>query len=369
MENDLIEAVSKIADTDFDPTATFGANSIAKRPSGSLTTGFYRPGERSENGAPFEVTPTTCPRFSGPSSGRTPSNDEKRYAWQLQEEYLAGRLGKNDEENSRNWNTAKWIDRLIRTATMPATAVKGSNLCTDNFFEVMPNDRWRGTGDNADPAENAGFEFEAINIDERDRERLALKLSDYDLVRLWDYFKECDESAKIDIDNLAGKADPLSECIDLPDPIERQTAIKVVRILMMGMRSLWHPVKRAITDHATMKSLGITQNVADGVAATVGRTRVIEGLRLAESIRKGLRRQERDFSMWLSQIRARQTMVHTPGLAAARRQASVDEIIREVIAVLPMPVRAPTGHYWNLAAGPVIKLPDNDDCRAEAIAA
>src|SRR6202022_27739 len=139
---------------------------------------------------------------------------------------------------------------------------------------------------------NDGYETEEVNIDESDKERLALKLSDHDLARLVDDLEEFDKLAKIDVNNLARNADPLAERIDLPGPIERQAAIKVLRMLMLGMRSLWHPVKRSISDHATMKSLGKTQGVGDGVEATVGRTRVIEGLRIAESIRKGLGRQE-----------------------------------------------------------------------------
>jgi hypothetical protein len=209
---------------------------FALRRSGSVTTGFLE-GERKLDGAPFKVT-TTCPEYLGQPSGRVPTDDEKRGAWQLQEEYLTGRLGKNEEENGRNWNTAIWI--------------------------------------------------------------------------------------------------------------------------------------------------------------AIGRQRVIEGLRIAESIRKGLSRQERPFSMWQNQIRARQIQIKKPGLTAARRQASVDEIIKAVLVAttpvismpmigdyepveiwqdndsdtltrssitpvksLPMPVRAPVAHYWNQAAGPVIKLPDN----------
>ncbi len=365
--DDLIKAVDKIADTSFNATDTFGANTIATRPSGSATTGFYRygnrSGERSENGAPFEVSPTKCPKYPGPPSGRAPTNEEKRGAWQLQDEYLAGRLGKNGEENSRLWNTAKWIDRLYRIATIPAEAVKTLNLSAGDWVDV------------ANPEEiSEGFGVGRVKIDERDKERLALKLSDHDLACLVDYIKDSDELAKIDINDLVRDADPLPERIDLPGPIERQEAIKIVRMLMVGMRSLWHPVKRSITDHATMKSLGKTQNVGDGVAAAVGRARVIEGLRLAESIRKGLTRQERaPFSMWLDQIRAKQIPMQKPGLTAARRQASVDAIIKEVLAILPdkslpKPVRAPAGHYWNQATGPVIKLADNDNCRVEAVA-
>jgi hypothetical protein len=376
MQNDtdeLIEAVRTIADADFDASDTFGANRIAKRPSESPKMDFYRPGERSEHGSPFEVTPTTCPKYSGLPSGRDPDNEEKRGAWQLQQEYIAGRLGKNEEENGRLWNTAKWIDKIIRTSMMPADAVKSLNLYADNFYEVIPDDKRRGsTGEDkaASDDENNGFEFSGVNIDLRDKERLALTLSDYDLLRLWDYFAAHEKAAKIDVSKLVGSADPLAERIDVPGPIERQTAIKIARILMTQMRSLWHPVNRAITDHATMKSLGESQNVGDGVAAAVGRARVIEGLRLAESIRKGLSRQDRAFSLWLDQIHAKQTPVTSAEWSLTNRYklGSVDEIVSGTLAVLskerlPMPVRAPTGHYWNLAAGPVMKLADNDDSR------
>jgi hypothetical protein len=182
-----------------------------------------------------------------------------------------------------------------------------------------------------------GFGLERVQIDESDKESLDLKLSDYELVRLVDDLRECDKLAKIDINKVVRNADPLPERIDLPGPIERQEAIKIVRMLRVGMRSLWHPVKRSITDHATMKSLGKTQNVGDGVAAAVGRARVVEGLRLAESIRKGLTRQERNFSMWLSQIRVKQEVVPSVEwrLSGRYKLGSVDEIVREVLAVLP----------------------------------
>jgi hypothetical protein len=116
-------------------------------------------------------------------SGRAPTIEEKRGALPLQNEYLAGRLGRNEEENGRNWNTVRWIDRLIRTATTPTNALKGSNLSTDNFFEVMPDDRY-GTGDNIDPKANKGFEPEPFSVDWRDKARLDIKLSDSDLLGL-----------------------------------------------------------------------------------------------------------------------------------------------------------------------------------------
>jgi hypothetical protein len=124
--DDLLEAVDKIANTSFDATATdtFGANRIAERRSGSAIKGFYRPGERDRNGAPFEVTPTKCPKYHGPPSGRAPTETETRVAWPLQNEYLADRLGKDRVENCRLWDTVKWVDRIYRIATLPKNATK-----------------------------------------------------------------------------------------------------------------------------------------------------------------------------------------------------------------------------------------------------
>jgi hypothetical protein len=353
--DDLIDAVETIADTSFDasaPVDTFGANRIAARRSGSEVKGFYRPGERDKDGDPFEVLPTKCPLYNGPPSGRVPTNEEKRGAWQLQEEYLVGRLGKNHAENSRHWNTARWIDKVIRTATMPAEAVKSLNLCTDGWSDAFSPDYKDQEG--FPDERNDGFGVTRFKVDERDKARLAIKLSDDDIASLTAYFKECDDLASIDTNKLVLKADPLPVRIDMPGSIERQEAIKIMRMLMVGMRSLWHPVKRAIVDHATMKSLGETQNVGDGVSATVGRTRVIEGLRLAESIRKKLNRQESDFSMWRNQVRAGQEQVTSVEWSLTNRYklGSVDEIISGTLAVL---------------SNPGAISPANDNCEMETL--
>jgi hypothetical protein len=400
--DDLLDAVNRIADTSFDATntplpastvaKTFGANITAERRSGSTTVGFYRglprpggkqplAGERSKDGTPLDVKPTKCPKYLGLPSGRTPNEEEKRGAWQLQEEYLAGRLGKNKEENGRLWKTAKWIDKHLRIASMPAEALPPLNIYVGDTISQNTEGAGAPTGQDdeaPDEAGNEGIEFERINVDvgetasERSMcvmdedgttRRLDIKTDGYELLRLIDDFEDIDELAKIDINKLALTADPLPERTDFPTVDQRAESIKIVRMLMLGLRTLWHPVKRAIGDHASMTSLGNTQN---GVAATVGRTRVIEGLRLAESIRKGLKRQAHGFSMWQSLIDARQEMVPLSGIAASQNMASVDAIIREVLAALPKPVRAPAGHYLNQAAGPVIKLPDaaNDNWQA-----
>lgn len=253
MDEAFLAAVAKTADTSFDASKP----KIAERRSGSAKTGFYRPGERSDRGAPFKVTPTKCPNYNGPPSGRTGNAAEKRSAWQLQEEYLAGRLGKNEEENSRLWKTAKWFDRHVRIATLPAHAVKGLNLYVDGWHDVIapankePEDELPDYGN--------GVEYEPLNINERDKKQLLLKLpDDYELARLIDYLNECDQIAKIDENKLAREAEPRPVQIDLPGPIDRQESGKIVRMLKLGMRSLWYPVKAAIIDHATMTALGKT---------------------------------------------------------------------------------------------------------------
>jgi hypothetical protein len=263
----------------------------------------------------------------------------------LQEEYLAGRLGKNEEENGRLWNTVNWIDRHNRVTKMPAEALPPLNIYVGDKISQSTEGTGAPTGpdDEApDEAGNEGIEFESINVGEADSDRsmrvmdengtehrLDIKTSDYDLLRLVDVIEDIDGLAKIDINKLAKLAPPILSQTDFPSDDQRAESGKIIRILMTGMHTLWHPVIRAIADHATMTSLG--QGKGKGVAAAVGRQRVIEGLRIAESIRKGLARQDRPFSMWQYQIRARQVPVRKSGLTAARRQASVDEIIKAVL--------------------------------------
>jgi hypothetical protein len=146
MDDEFIQAIDNTADTSFSAVKTFGRNEIAERRSGSERAGFYRPGERDKDGAPFEVLPTKCPKYSGPPSGRLPTDDEKQGAWQLQQEYLAARLGKNEEENGRLWNTATWIDKLLRLATMPAEGLPPFNIYIGDKISQSTEELERLTG-------------------------------------------------------------------------------------------------------------------------------------------------------------------------------------------------------------------------------
>jgi hypothetical protein len=365
--DDLIAAFDRIADTSFYASnieaEKFGDNRIAARRSGSTKQGFYRPGERSESGAPFEVLPTKCPEYYGPPSGRAPTGDEKRGAWQLQEEYLAVRLGKNAEENSRLWNTAIWINRHYAVTKTPSEALPPLNIYVGDKISQSIEGTGAPTGpdDEApDEAENEGTGFESINVghvdddgngmcvmDEDGTTRLLdIKTDDYELLRLIDALKEVDDFAKIDVNDLKREAPPLLPQTDFPGDDQRVESGKIIRMLMLGMRSLWHPVIRAIADHATMTGLGKTQGKGDKVAAAVGRQRVIEGLRIAESIRKRLQ-----------QITQRQVIDEASYWPARkleqRRIAVIDGFIGQVLTAV---------------AGNPLPIPANDNRCVEAIA-
>jgi hypothetical protein len=122
------------------------------------------------------------------------------------------------------------------------------------------------------------------------------------------------------------------------------------------MRTLWPPLIRAIADRVTMHSLGRSQGVGDDKAATVGRWRVIEALRLAESIRRGLERQKL-----------------APTTPARRKRTNVPSVNEMMPPLVAKPIRtlASSGSYLNQTAGPVIKLSDkplaaNDNHRFDA---
>lgn len=309
--DDLLEAVDTIADITFDAR-------IAQRPSGSTRKGYYRPGERSADGINFsmEVQPRCSPTKE--RTGRAPTDVEKRGAWPLQDEYLAGRLGKNEEENSRLWYTAKWIDLQYRVATMPAEAAKALNLYSGNWKEdIDPEDI---TGSEEKPA---SFGVELLGVSARDLERIKVRADAQTLVGLIAELNELDRVGKVDADKLLRGAGPRHTRVDLPCPDERAESGKIVRMLLVGMRTLWTPVKLAIHDHMEMYRLGISQGVRREPAAAVGRQRVIEGLRIADSIRKGIARGD-----------LRNTHPTTGPLE------SLDELIRDILVLLPKPLAA-----------------------------
>jgi hypothetical protein len=383
MDSEFIAAINATADTSFDPAnpinfitgqpitdpivrSLISKPTFAARRSGSSVEGFYRPGERDKDGSPFEILPTQCPPYI-PQLARVPTNEEKRGAWHLQDEYLAGRLGRNEEENGRLWNTVKWIDRHYRIATMPAEATPPFNI---HIADAILQDTGASTGsDDESPdqrQDNEGIGFERIKIGEADgagrtkvidedgvTRLLEIGTDDFTLLQLADQLDECDELAEIDVNKSA--RDLLPERFDFPvDADDRAESGKIIRILMAGMRTLWTPVIRAIADRVTMSSLGRSQGVGDDKAATVGRWRSIEGLRLAESIRRGLERQ-----------------TLAPTAPARRKRTNVQSVNEMPSVAAPMPVRAPSGHYLNQARGPVIMLKPlaaNDNQRFDATA-
>jgi hypothetical protein len=409
MDDEFLDAINATADTSFDAsriTCPVVLSLLAKprffpRRSGIATTDFLY-GERPLCG--FDFMPAKCPPYLGPPSARILTDEDKRGAWQLQEEYLADRLGKNKEENGRLWKTVIWIDKHYRVVRTPAEALPPLNI----YVGDKNSQSTEGTGAPAGPddeapdeAGNEGVEFESINVcqteggsgrtrqpalyrqsarsvqvmdEDGTTHRLEIKADGYAVLSLVDDLNECGKLAKIDVNEIKRNAPPLLPQTYFPSDGQRAESGKIIRMLMMGMRTLWPPVIQAITDHVTMASLA--PGKSKDVAAAVGRQRVIEGLRVAESIKKGLKRQGRrrivskdhSFSIWLHQIRARQTTVSRPGF-------SVDDTIKGTLAVLaeslPTPVRAPPWALLNLPAAPVVKiadmpLPANDNHQSDS---
>jgi hypothetical protein len=377
MDSEFLAAITATVDPSVNATLLDATKpTFASRPSGSTAPGFYRPGERPKclldgdnNPYPIEDEPT--PIYTGPPSGHAPTDDEKRAAWHLENEYFADRLGKNKEENARLWNTAKWVERHHRIATMPAESLAPFNI---HIADATVQDTGAPTGaDDESPddaQENEGAEFERIHVGKQDSptsmrvmdedgvtRRLEIKADDYDVMRLADQLDECDKLAKVDVNEAARK--PLPESFDYPDdPDDFAESGKIIRILMAGMHTLWTPVIRAVVDRVTMHSLGSSQGVGDDKAATVGRWRVIEGLRLADSIRRRLERQK------LAPAK--------PALRKYRSCANVPSVNEMMAPLVAKPVHAlySSGRHLNQTAGPVIKVsqPANDNQRLAAAA-
>jgi hypothetical protein len=198
---------------------------------------------------------------------RDPSDEEKRAAWPLQDEYNADRLGKDGVENSKLWDTAMWIDRLYGLATMPPIATRPLSL-------IMTND-------DIHPSDIEDFGEESV-----------IPVLAFEMLEILEQVEALDDVEKQML--LPRKSDRQRPVFDsrLLDGECRADADKTIRILMAGMRSVWSPVKLAIIDNVEMWRLGTTQGVGRQMAATAGRQRVIEGLRLAVSIRKDMVRSE-----------------------------------------------------------------------------
>ena len=104
------------------------------------------------------------------------------------------------------------------------------NLFASERREVVNGDDLFG---DKETGKTRGFGFQHFQVAERDKKRLLLKLSDYDISRLIDDLKDADEEAELGIDQLAGRSDPLPETNSFPDPLEREASGKIIRAMMI----------------------------------------------------------------------------------------------------------------------------------------
>jgi hypothetical protein len=199
-------------------------------------------------------------------TGRAANDNEKGLAWPLYDEYVAERLGKDAYANSKNWNTALWIDGIYQAAMLPDRALGPVHWISNAL----------------DDYELAGYEFEDVIPAEA--------LSFLNIIEAVERLnrKEKGGDKPVPMHEVRGDVDPR-----LPTGVEvRSDASKKLRLLQAGMRGLWKPVKQAIADHAEMWTLGITQGVSRGMAPTAGRQRVLDGLGIAADIRQDIQRWE-----------------------------------------------------------------------------
>lgn len=195
--------------------------------------------------------------------GRPANDNEQRTPWPLYDEYVAERLGKDAVTNSRNWNTAIWIDRIYRIAMLPEQALGPPHWIASGVSDEESN--------GYEPTEVVPSEALAYLSMIVEMERVRKSARGYDLVGTHE---------------ASSSTDPM-----LPTGVEiRADANKILRLLMAGMRGLWKPVKRAIVDHAEMWKLA--QGVSRQFAPTAGRQRVLDGLEIAADIRRDVLRWE-----------------------------------------------------------------------------
>lgn len=197
-----------------------------------------------------------------PITARAANDNEKGKPWPLYDEYVAERLGKDANDNSKNWNTAIWIDGIYQAAMLPDRALGPVH--------------WISGG--LDDYELSGYEqTEVIPA-----EALAF-------LQIVEAVKGLNRGGEeVPIHEARGDVDPR-----LPTGVEiRCDASKKLRLLQAGMRGLWKPVKQAIVDQAEMWTLGITQGVSRAMAPTAGRQRVLDGLGIAADIRRDILRWE-----------------------------------------------------------------------------
>jgi hypothetical protein len=190
------------------------------------------------------------------TTGRPANDNEKGTPWPLYDEYVAERLGKDAYTNSKNWNTAIWIDGIYRVAMLPERALGPVHWISNQLSNEEILDGYETT--EAIP-ENALMMLNLLDAIDR-FERQARK--------------KTGQGEPVPIHEVRGDVDPR-----LPTGVEvRSDASKKLRLLQAGLRGLWKPVKQAVVDHTEMWTLGITQGVSRAMAPIEQKARTNRGL-------------------------------------------------------------------------------------------
>lgn len=208
--------------------------------------------------------------IGAPITGRPVNDNEKGLPWPLYDEYVAERLGKDIVENSKNWATVIWLDRIFQMALLPDRAIGPVHWFTSGMSDEERSD---------------GYETENVVPPNVDAVLHILGAAKKARLKAQGY-----KNKEVGVHEASAGRNP-----ELPTGVEiRVDTTKILRLLQIGMRALYEPVKHAIVDHTEMWKLGITQGVSRQLAPTAGRQRVVDGLRIAADIRKDVEGWERN---------------------------------------------------------------------------
>lgn len=202
-----------------------------------------------------------------------PANDnEKGALWPLETEYLANRLGKDRMANETNWRTVVWLDNLIEIAETPTRALPTVHLSGDIAAEVLSRH-----DEDGNLLETPPYEVEQHITP--------------GIMRL---INELDRIAEKNPEPICPAPPPQNRDPLKPFPVEyRADTLRLIGLLKASLRCLWKPLVQAIRYNRPMGDIGRDTGVAKGVAAAVGRQRVIDGLEMAAGVRRDVARWER----------------------------------------------------------------------------
>jgi hypothetical protein len=187
--------------------------------------------------------------IGAPITGHPANDSEKGKPYPLYTEYVEGRLGKDAYANSKHWNTALWIYDTYSTAMLPDRSLGPLHWFSSGADKDIDQDTPCCSMENIVPPSTVSV----LNI------LAALKRVEQSRLKKQGY-----KNKTVGTHEASSSKDPR-----LPTGVEvRCDASKKLRLLQIGMRGLWKPVKQAVIDQADTYRAVRTQSVIWSPAST-----------------------------------------------------------------------------------------------------